>query len=164
MLRRADARATVDDLIGRHRGRIAYPACASVLAKFLSVLGVVYCAIETRHLRRGRTLAPLSGHQKFRIPRATELVSALRQSAVQFFDEVLDSDVPSKFATIGIMLMVDSQMRAETVEHLDDLGSFPFGQQINLQIEVISTIYNSTHSVLLDQHEGRQQYRLQRGD
>ena len=37
---------------------------------------------------------------------------ALRQSAVQFFDEVLDSDVPSKFATLGIMLMVDTQMRA----------------------------------------------------
>jgi len=62
------------------------------------------------------------------------------------------------------MLMVDTQMRAETVEHLDDLGCFPFSQQINLQIEVISTIYDSTHSVLLDQHEGRQQYRLQRGD
>ena len=83
---------------------------------------------------------------------------------MQFFDEVLDSDVPSKFATIGIMLMVDTQMRAETVEHLDDLGSLLFGQQINLQIEVISTIYNRTHSVLLDQHEGCQQYRLQRGD
>ena len=83
---------------------------------------------------------------------------------MQFFDEVLDSDVPSKSATIDIMLMVDSQMRAETVEHLDDLGSLLFGQQINLQIEVISTIYNSTHSVLLDQHEGCQQYRLQRGD
>ena len=90
--------------------------------------------------------------------------SALRQPAVHFLDEVLESDMPSKFATIGIMLMVDSQMRAETVEHLDDLGCFPFSQQINLQIEVISTIYDSTHSVLLDQHEGRQQYRLQRGD
>ena len=83
---------------------------------------------------------------------------------MQFFDEVLDRDVPSKFTTIGIMLMVDTQMRAETVEHLDDLGCFPFSQQINLQIEVISTIYDSTHSVLLDQHEGRQQYRLQRRD
>ena len=83
---------------------------------------------------------------------------------MQFFDEVLDSDMPSKFATIGIMLMVDSQMRAETVEHLDDLGCLPFGQQIDLQIKVISAIYDSTHSVLLDQHEGRQQYRLQRGD
>lgn len=83
---------------------------------------------------------------------------------MQFFDEVLDRDVPSKFAALGIMLMVDTQMRAETVEHLDDLGCFPFSQQINLQIEVISTIYDSTHSVLLDQHECRQQYRLQRGD
>jgi hypothetical protein len=52
-------------------------------------------------------------------------VSALRQSAVQFFDKVLDSDVSTKFATIGIMVTVDTQMRAETVEHLDDLGCLP---------------------------------------
>jgi len=94
-------------------------------------------------------------------PRA---VSALRQSAVQFFDKVLDSDVSTKFATIGIMVMVDTKMRAETVEHLDDLGCLPFGQQIDLQIKVISAIYDSTHSVLLDQHECRQQHRFQRGD
>ena len=49
---------------------------------------------------------------------------------MQFFDEVLDSDVPSKFATIGIMPTVDSQMRAETVEHLDDLGSLLFGRKL----------------------------------
>ena len=83
---------------------------------------------------------------------------------MQFFDKVLDSDVSSKFATIGIMVMVDTQMVAETVEHLDDLGCLPFGQQIDLQIKVISAIYDSTHSVLLDQHECRQQHRFQRGD
>jgi len=82
--------------------------------------------------------------------------SAVGQSAAQFFDEMLDSDVPSQLATIGIMVMVDTQMRAETVEHLDDLGCLPFCQEIDLQIEVIPTIHDSTHSVLLDQHKGRQ--------
>jgi hypothetical protein len=37
--------------------------------------------------------------------------------------------------------MVDTQMRAETVEHLDDLGCFPFSQQIKPAIDVIATIY-----------------------
>lgn len=83
---------------------------------------------------------------------------------MQFFDKVLDGDLSSKFATIGIMVMVDTQMRAETVEHLDYLGCLPFGQQIDLQIKVIAVIYDSTHSILHDQHECRQQHRFQRGD
>jgi hypothetical protein len=58
--------------------------------------------------------------------------SAVGQSAVQFLDEVLDSDVPAQLATIGIMVMVDTQMRAQTAEHLDDLGCLPFRQKIDL--------------------------------
>jgi len=74
---------------------------------------------------------------------------------------VLDSDMLSKIATIGIMVLVDTPMRAEAIEHLDNLGSLPFGQQIDLQIEVISMICYNAHSVLLYQHEGRQQDRFQ---
>ena len=39
-------RAVVDNLIGRHRGRIANTAGDSVLAEFASVLDAVHCAIE----------------------------------------------------------------------------------------------------------------------
>jgi adenylate kinase len=90
-------------------------------------------------------------------------ISALTQSAVRFFDKVLDSDVSSNFATIAIMVIFDTQMRAETVAP-DDLGCLPFGQQIDLQVEVIPAIYDSTHSVLLDQHKCRQQHRVQRDE
>ena len=39
-------RAVVDQLIGRHRGRIANTAGDSVLAEFISVLDAVHCAVE----------------------------------------------------------------------------------------------------------------------
>ena len=39
-------RAVVDELIGRHRGRIANTAGDSILAEFASVLDAVHCAIE----------------------------------------------------------------------------------------------------------------------
>src|ERR1700736_6319526 len=39
-------RALVDELIGRHRGRIANTAGDSILAEFASVLDAVHCAIE----------------------------------------------------------------------------------------------------------------------
>ena len=93
--------------------------------------------------------------------RTIQRFSRVGQSALQFFDEVLDSDMLSKIATIGIMVLVDTPMRAEAIEHLDNLGSLPFGQQIDLQIEVISMICYNAHSVLLYQHEGRQQDRFQ---
>src|ERR1700730_15915083 len=39
-------RGLVDDLIARHRGRIANTAGDSVLAEFASVLDAVHCAVE----------------------------------------------------------------------------------------------------------------------
>src|ERR1700746_2430793 len=39
-------RAIIDDLIGRHRGRIANTAGDSVLAEFVSILDAVFCAVE----------------------------------------------------------------------------------------------------------------------
>jgi hypothetical protein len=83
---------------------------------------------------------------------------------VQLFDQMLNSDMPSKLAAVGVMVLVDTQLRAEAIEHLNDLGCLPFGQQVDLEIEVIPAIGNDTHSVLLYQHEGREQHRFQGGD
>ena len=41
---------------------------------------------------------------------------------MQFFDKVFDGDTPSQFAANLVLLLIDTQARAEPVEHLDDLG------------------------------------------
>jgi hypothetical protein len=53
---------------------------------------------------------------------AARAASRVRQAAVQLFYQVLDSDVPPKLAAIGIVVLVDAQMSAEPIKHLDDQG------------------------------------------
>jgi adenylate cyclase len=61
-------RAVVDDLIGRHRGRIANTAGDSVLAEFASVLDAVHCAIEIQEaLERANDVRPEGRQMRFRI-------------------------------------------------------------------------------------------------
>jgi adenylate cyclase len=61
-------RAVVDDLIGRHRGRIANTAGDSVLAEFASVLDAVHCAIEIQEvLERANDVQPEGRQMRFRI-------------------------------------------------------------------------------------------------
>jgi adenylate cyclase len=43
-------RGLVDELIARHRGRIANTAGDSVLAEFASILDAVHCAIEIQEI------------------------------------------------------------------------------------------------------------------
>jgi hypothetical protein len=63
---------------------------------------------------------------------STAAASSARQAAVHLFDQVLDSDMPPKLAAIGVMVLVDAKMRAEPIEHLNDLGCLPFGKQVDL--------------------------------
>ena len=58
--------------------------------------------------------------------------SSTGQAAVHLFDQVLDSDMPPELAAIGVMMLVDAKMRAEPIEHLNDLGCLPFGKQVDL--------------------------------
>lgn len=61
-------RAVVDDLIARHRGRIANTAGDSVLAEFASVLDAVRCAVEIQAaLLRANEDEPESQQMRFRI-------------------------------------------------------------------------------------------------
>jgi hypothetical protein len=83
---------------------------------------------------------------------------------MQFFNQVLDSDMLSKLPAVVIMVLIDPQTRAEAIEHLNDLGCLAFGQQVDLQVEVIPAIGNHTHSVLFYQYESGEQDRLQWGD
>ena len=46
-------RAVIDDLIERHRGRIANTAGDSVLAEFVSILDAVFCAVEIQEALEG---------------------------------------------------------------------------------------------------------------
>ena len=48
----AAQRAILDDLIGRHRGRIANTAGDSVLAEFPSAVNAVQCAVEAQQALR----------------------------------------------------------------------------------------------------------------
>ena len=61
-------RALVDELIARHRGRIANTAGDSVLAEFASVLDAVRCAIETQAaLQTANEAEPEERRMRFRI-------------------------------------------------------------------------------------------------
>jgi adenylate cyclase len=61
-------RALVDELITRHRGRIANTAGDSVLAEFVSVLDAVRCAIEVQGaLERANESEPEGRRMRFRI-------------------------------------------------------------------------------------------------
>src|SRR3984893_15264240 len=61
-------RALVDELIGRHRGRIANTAGDSVLAEVASVLDAVHCAVEIQEALAGAHAGEPDGRQMlFRI-------------------------------------------------------------------------------------------------
>jgi adenylate cyclase len=61
-------RAVVDELIARHRGRIANTAGDSVLAEFASVLDAVRCAIEIQAaLQKANESEPEGQRMRFRI-------------------------------------------------------------------------------------------------
>src|SRR6202049_3527770 len=61
-------RALVDELIARHRGRIANTAGDSVLAEFASILDAVRCAIEIQAaLQRANEDEPEERGMRFRI-------------------------------------------------------------------------------------------------
>jgi hypothetical protein len=61
-------RALVDELIDRHRGRIANTAGDSVLAEFASVLDAVHCAIEMQKtLANANEVQPEARSMRFRI-------------------------------------------------------------------------------------------------
>ena len=61
-------RALVDQLIGRHRGRIANTAGDSVLAEFISVLDAIHCAVEIQGaLQRANEGEPEERQMRFRI-------------------------------------------------------------------------------------------------
>jgi hypothetical protein len=83
---------------------------------------------------------------------------------VNFLDQVLDSDMASKLSAILVMVLFDAQMGAEAINHLNDLSCLPFGQQVDLQIEMIPPVGDDAHSVLLHQYEGCDQHRLKRSD
>ena len=61
-------RALVDELIDRHRGRIANTAGDSVLAEFASVLDAVHCAMEIQKtLANANEVQPKARSMRFRI-------------------------------------------------------------------------------------------------
>ncbi len=61
-------RGLVDDLIARHRGRIANTAGDSVLAEFASVLDAVHCAVEIQGALEGANDGEPEGRRmRFRI-------------------------------------------------------------------------------------------------
>lgn len=61
-------RAIIDDLIGRHRGRIANTAGDSVLAEFVSILDAVFCAVEIQETLKGANkIQPKGREMHFRI-------------------------------------------------------------------------------------------------
>jgi len=61
-------RAVVDEVIVRHRGRIANTAGDSVLAEFVSVLDAVRCAVEIQEaLERRNETEPGARRMRFRI-------------------------------------------------------------------------------------------------
>ena len=46
---------------------------------------------------------------------------------MNLFDQALHSNMASKLAAIRVIVLFDSQQRAEVIEHPNDLGCMPFG-------------------------------------
>ena len=80
---------------------------------------------------------------------------------MQFLDKVFDGDRLSQPSSIMAMFLLDAEMLAELTKHLNDLSCSLLGEQIDLQVEMITTIRNDPHTILLDQHECREQHRFQ---
>jgi hypothetical protein len=80
---------------------------------------------------------------------------------VQLFDNVLEGDMPCQLAASLVMVLIDAQPGAKPVKHLDDLSGALPGEQIDLEIEMIPAVGDHPQAVLLHQHEGCKQNRLQ---
>src|SRR5664279_4983805 len=76
---------------------------------------------------------------------------------------MLDGDVLPEFEPAGVMVMFKADMGTQAIEHLDDLCCLPLGPQVDLQIKMIAPSDDDTYPVLLHQHEGSDQHRLERG-
>jgi hypothetical protein len=60
------------------------------------------------------------------------MISALGQAAVNLFYQVFDSDMSPKPTGMIVMVLLDAQVVAEAIQHLNNLGCLPFGQQVHL--------------------------------
>jgi hypothetical protein len=58
----------------------------------------------------------------------------------------------ANLAAFMVMVLLNAEVRAEPIEHLNDLSGPSFS--VDLQIEMISSICNGGQSVLLNQHKG----------
>lgn len=55
-------------------------------------------------------------------------------------------------------------MSTHAIEHSDNLGCPPLGQQVHLEVQMIAAIGNDADPVLPHQDKGRDQHRLERGN
>jgi hypothetical protein len=69
---------------------------------------------------------------------------------------VFDGDMPCQLAASLVMVVINPQPSAKPVEHLDDLSGALFGEQIDLEIEMIPAVGDHPQAVLLHQHKGCQ--------
>jgi len=52
----------------------------------------------------------------------------VRQSALQRVNQVLNCNMPPQFAAIWVGVLIDPDMEAQPIEHLNDLSYLSFGQ------------------------------------
>lgn len=79
-----------------------------------------------------------------------------------FGDDIRRVDLSGKLLHFGIPCHIESVMSAERLQHLQHLGVFAFGQQIDLQIEVGPRFRLAAASVLAHEKEQNQEGRFQR--
>ena len=65
----------------------------------------------------------------------------------------VDRDMTAEFAALLALVLLNAQMCAEAIKHLNYLGCLAFGQQIDLQIEMVQSIGDTAHTVLLVRQE-----------
>ena len=58
----------------------------------------------------------------------------VRKSAVQLFQQVLDSHVLRELRTLGIVVLLHAKMRTEALKHLNDPCCSALGEKVHLQI------------------------------
>jgi adenylate cyclase len=120
-------RALLDQIIGRHRGRIANTAGDSVLAEFMSLLDAVHCAVEIQDaLQRANEGEPEGRQMPFRIG---VNVGDVMAKEGDFFGDGVNATARLEGLVRGGEICVSRGVR----DHLRHRGSFVFedlGEQL----------------------------------
>lgn len=100
------------------------------------------------------------------VPDGTDVISLVRGKLLfQFTRQSSNRSIAAQFDDFRVRVaLFDSHLSADQPLQLQHLRDFFLGQQIDLEVQMIAVVSPLAHAIVLDQHEGREQYALKRGE